>query len=113
MAYPPYDYYARHDIKVGDSYGYRTGDGLYAQVAGDLGLRLGEDIDAARSDVVARPAESARRADWVDYALAQDPSLARDDADDMTRADLIALTTPKSADTAKKSASTKDTTPPG
>lgn len=108
MAYPPYDYIARRDIKVGDSVGYRTGDGMYAQVAQDLGLVLGVDVDAARSDVIERPADSARRLAWVEYALAQDPSLARDDTDDMTRADLIERCTPKPAATAKKSASTKD-----
>jgi hypothetical protein len=115
MAYPPYDYTARHDIRVGDVVGYRAGDGMYAQVVEDLGLVLGEDVDAARTDLFERPADSAKRAAWLDYALAQDPSLSRDDADDMTRADLIARVTKPAAKTAPKTTAkpSTDTTDSG
>jgi len=105
MAYPPYDYTARHDIRVGDSYGYRAGDGMYAQVVNDLGLVLGVDVDAARDDVLERPKDTAKRADWVNYVLTQDPELTREDTDEMSRADLIALVTkPEPKKTAAKSA---------
>jgi hypothetical protein len=116
MAYPPFDYTARHDIRVGDSYGYRTGDGMYAQVVQDLGLVLGVDVDAARSDVLERPTDTAKRADWVDYVLTQDTELSRDETDDMSRADLIALVTkakPEPKKTAAKTTDTKTTTDTG
>lgn len=101
MAWPPYDYTARHDIRVGDSYGYRTGDGMYAQVVQDLGLVLGVDVDAARADVLERPADTAKRPAWVDYVLTQKPDMAREDTDDLSRADLIALVTDKAKTPAK------------
>lgn len=111
MAWPPYDYTARRDIKVGDSYGYRTGDGMYAQVVEDLGLVLGVDVDAARADVLERPADTAKRAAWVDYVLTQKPEMPREDIDDLSRADLIALVTkPEPKKTAAKTADTKTTT---
>ena len=92
--------------------GYRAGDGMYAQVVNDLGLVLGEDVDAARSDLFDRPADSASRAAWLEYVLAQDPTLSRDDADDMTRADLIArVTTPEPARVLKKAAAKTEKTP--
>jgi len=90
MAYPPFDYIARHDVYVNGVVGYRTGDGMYRDVVNDLGLSLGIDVDAARADLFDRPADTAPPAAWRDYALAQDNSLGRDDVDDMTRADLIA-----------------------
>lgn len=37
-----------------------------------------------------RPAASALKADWVAYAVAIDPDLKPDDADAMTKADLVA-----------------------
>jgi len=89
MAWPPYDYTAKRDVQVNGVVGYRAGDGMYKQVVEDLGLVLGVDVDAARSDLFDRPADTAARTVWVDYALAQDPALTRDEADDLTRADLI------------------------
>lgn len=108
MAWPPYDYTARHDIRVGDSYGYRTGDGMYAQVVQDLGLVLGVDVDAARADILDRPADTAKRAAWVDYVLTQKPDLSREDVDDLSRADLIALVTTKTPAKAAKPTTTTD-----
>lgn len=87
--WPPHDYIARHDILVGTAVGYRTGDGLYQQVVDTLGLVLGVDVDAARSDLLDRPADSAPAARWRDYALAQDSSLTREQVDDLSRAELI------------------------
>lgn len=116
MAYPPFDYYALHDIRVGDSFGYRSGDGMYAQVVHDLGLVLGIDVDAARTDVLERPKDTAKRAEWLDYVLTQDHELSRDDADELTRDELIArVTKPKAQPkkTAAKSADTKTTTDTG
>src|SRR3954470_9458407 len=89
MAWPPYDYTARRNVEVNGVVGYRSGDGMYQQVVDDLGLVLGVDVDAARSDLVDRPADTAARAAWVTYALTQDPALTREEADDLTRADLI------------------------
>lgn len=108
MAWPPYDYTARHDIRVGDSYGYRTGDGMYAQVVQDLDLVLGVDVDAARTDVLDRPTDTAKRAAWVDYVLTQKPEMAREDTDDMSRADLIGIVTTKPPAKAAKSTTTTD-----
>jgi len=89
MAYPPYDYTARRDIPVNGVVGYRAGDGMYQQVVDDLGLRLGADVDAARPDLIERPADSAPTAVWRDYALVQDKVLSRDEVDDLSRAELI------------------------
>jgi hypothetical protein len=107
MAYPPYDFYVDRDVRVGDSFGYRTGDGIYKQVADDLGLVIGVDMHAARDDVLERPADNAHRSKWVDYVLTQKPDLTRDDVDDMSRADLIAQVT------AKTTKNTKTTTDSG
>lgn len=114
MAWPPYDYIARRDIYVGDVVGYRTGDGLYAQVVDSLDLVLGADVDAARPDAWERPADSAPAAKWREYALAQDPSLTRDDVEDMSRAQLIErFPDPDAAKPAKKPTQKTTTTDTG
>ncbi len=87
--YPPHDYIALRSIPDDLAAGYRPGDGLYKQVVDDLGLVLGVDVEAARPDLLDRPADSAPPAAWRDYALVQDKTLTRADVDDMTRADLI------------------------
>lgn len=89
MAYPPYDYIARHDIHINGVAGYRTGDGMYQQVVDDLGLVLGVDIDAARPEAWERPADTAPAARWRDYALVHDTTLTREAVDDLTRGELI------------------------
>lgn len=89
MAYPPYDFTARRAISVNGVVGYQAGDGMYKQVVDDLGLRLGVDVDAARTDLFDRPADTAPPAAWRDYALAQDSALTRDEVDDLSRAELI------------------------
>jgi len=109
MVYPPYDYYARRDITVGFSVGYRANDGMYAQVVDDLGLVLGVDVDAARGDLMERPADTARRETWCDYVLTQEPGLDRAELDDLGRNDLIARVTKP----AKKTAKTEPTTDSG
>lgn len=70
---------------------YREGELIHAQVVRDWGLQIGADGDvvALRPEQMARPAGNAKRADWVAYALAQDP----DDAeriDGMSRDELRA-----------------------
>jgi hypothetical protein len=54
----------------------------------------GEDVTeatraAAGKDTVQRPAQSAAKADWVDYALHANAELSREEAEAMTKADLI------------------------
>jgi len=44
---------------------------------------------AAGEGEVHRPAQSATKADWVDYALTSNADLSREDAEAMTKADLI------------------------
>lgn len=107
MAYPPYDYTARRSIPDALHAGYRAGDGLYQQVADDLGLVLGVDIDAARTDLMERPAETAKRAEWVQYVLTQEPGTDRDELDDLSRPDLIARVS-KPAPAKKTAAKTAD-----
>jgi len=89
MAYPPYDFTARRDVYINGVCGYRSGDGMYADVVADLGLVLGIDVDAARPEAWERPAETAPAAKWRDYALAHDQELTREQVDDMTRGELI------------------------
>jgi hypothetical protein len=112
MAYPPYDFYVDRDVYVGDSCGYRTGDGIYKQVADDLGLVIGVDMHAARSDVLERPADNAKRALWVDYVLTQHPDLSREDIDAESRDELIARVTktPAKKTAARPADSSNDTT---
>lgn len=97
--YPPHDYIALRSIPNDLAAGYRAGDGMYAQVVDNLKLVLGVDVAAARPGLLDRPADSASRAAWVDYALTQDPTLMRADTDDLTRADLIARCPDPSAKT--------------
>lgn len=119
MAYPPFDFTARRDITVNGVCGYRAGDGMYAQVVEDLGLVVGVDVDAARPDVFQRPADNAPRAAWIDYALVQDDTLTREEADDMTRAELAARIpdpaaepkTPAKKSAAKSESAAKTSTP--
>lgn len=112
MVWPPYDFTARHPIDVNGVRGYNPGDGMYAQVVDDLGLVIGVDVDAARPDIFELPVDSAPRARWLEYALAQDQSLTRDEADDMTRADLIArVTKPEPSETAADLKSAKKAQP--
>ena len=92
--YPPPDYIARVSIPDHAMAGYRTGDGMYADAVEFYGCVLGVDIDAARPDVLERPAKNASREAWVDYVLTQEPGLAREELDDLGRNDLITRVAP-------------------
>lgn len=109
MAWPPYDYIARRALPDNVMPGYRPGDGMYAQVVVDYGWVLGVDIDAARDDVLERPADNASRERWVDYVLTQEPGLPREDLDDLGRNDLIARVTKTPAKKATAKVATQDT----
>lgn len=89
--------------------GYQPGDGIYAQVVEDYGWVLGVDVDAARPDLMERPAENASREAWVNYVLTQKPGTAREELDDMGRNDLIGLVT-EAKPTKKTSAKSAETT---
>jgi hypothetical protein len=103
MAYPPYDYFALRDLPDSLLAGYRTGDGLYQSVVDDWKLVLGVDVEPAREDVIERPKDSAKRTDWVDYVSTQDTGKSREELDELSRDELIALVTKPAA---KKVAST-------
>lgn len=109
MAYPPYDYYARRTLPDPIMPGYRAGDGLYADAAEQYGWVLGVDIDAARDDVLERPADGASREKWVDYVLTQEPGTAREELDDLGRNDLIARVTKPEKQSAEKTVARKTT----
>lgn len=113
MPYPPYDYYALRDLPDSLHAGYRTGDGLYQSVVDDWMLVVGVDVEPARENVVERPKENAKRADWLVFAATQDTGKTREEIDEMSRAELIDLVTPKPATRSAKSASTTNSTDTG
>lgn len=107
MPYPPYDYYARRVLPDSLAPGYQPGDGMYAQVVQDYGWIIGVDVDAARQDVLERPADGAPRERWVDYVLTQESGLPREELDDLGRNDLIARVTKADKSPTKKAATSK------
>lgn len=87
MVRPMYDYTALHRIPaLGPVAYYQRGDDVQAAVVEQLGLVVGEDVVPARADVIPRPADNAKRAEWVDFAVGQ--GMPRDEADDLTVAEL-------------------------
>lgn len=93
MAWPPYDYYARRTLPDRLTPGYQPGDGIYADAVEQYGWVIGVDVDVARPDLIERPSDGAKREAWVNYVLAQEPGLAREELDDLGRNDLIARVT--------------------
>lgn len=87
MVRPMYDFTALHRIPTsGPVAYYQRGDDVQAAVVEQLGLVVGEDVIPANADVIPRPADNAKRAEWVDYAVGQ--GMDRAEADDLTIADL-------------------------
>lgn len=72
-----------HRLPLPDGVAHRLAKGYLQQVNAD-GSPL-SDQPAAPD----RPAKTASKTDWVAYAVAVDPDLAPDDADAMTKADLV------------------------
>lgn len=105
----PYDYYARRCLPNPIMPGYQPGDGIYAQVVDDAGWVLGIDVDAAREDLIERPADGATREKWVNYVLSKEPGLAREELDDLGRNDLIARVDGPPAKTPEKATARKAT----
>lgn len=86
MVRPMYSYTATHRIPDSGPAAYQRGDDVTADAVERWGLVIGEDVIAARADVVPRPAVNAGRADWETYAKARGLT----DLDDLTVADIRA-----------------------
>ena len=87
-----YDFFALHDVVINGIAGYRSGDGMTAEVVENLReqghpMEVGVDVRPARPDSIPRPAESAAVTEWRAYAIGQ--GMAPDEAAEATRADLI------------------------
>lgn len=67
---------------------YNPGDDVPASAVENLGLKIGEQVRAARADAIARPAGNAKRAEWEAYWHAQ--GLPQDEIESMTRDELAA-----------------------
>lgn len=81
-----FDYTALHDIPVNGVIGFRAGDDMTADQVTNLGLIVGDDVEAARTDVIPRPAGNAPRIEWAAFALGQ--GMTRDEVDGMGRDEL-------------------------
>lgn len=72
-----------HDLPLPEGIAWRMSKGYITQVEAD-GSPLAEPEPQPE-----RPTPAAKKADWVAYAVRVDPDLNPDDADAMTKADLI------------------------
>jgi hypothetical protein len=104
-----YDYEATETILSPSGVrAYNAGDGVPADVVDTWDhVQVGQNVKPAHADVIARPAKNAARGEWEKYALGQ--GMARDEAENLTRADLIAAypedTQPAGEQTAQAAAS--------
>jgi hypothetical protein len=90
---PREDFTAMHDILINGVAGYRTGDGMTAEVVDNLreqgmDLEVGVDVMPVRPEAVPYPQQDAPVEHWRAYAVAHGMTPAK--AADTPRADLVA-----------------------
>jgi len=91
MAVPPgYNYRAVRVVEHNGVRAYDVGHPVHeSQVIGpDAWLKLGDDVEALPGVAVSRPAKNSSQAAWAEFAVAE--GLPRDEAEGLSRADLIA-----------------------
>jgi len=73
------------------AFAYQPGDLVHESLVdgADAMLKLGEDVSARPGLEISRPALNASQAAWAEYAISAGTD--RDEAEGMSRADLIAL----------------------
>lgn len=76
-----------HKLPLPDGITHRMTKGYITRVNADGSTWTGDDGDQPQAP--AKPSQSATKAEWVGYAVSVDPGLSPDDADAMTKADLI------------------------
>ncbi|HEY5987034.1 MAG TPA: hypothetical protein VIV12_11765 [Streptosporangiaceae bacterium] len=92
MAAPRYEYRAIRTILHNGARAYNVGDLVPGSaVEGDAAwLTLGEDVEPTGDLPLDRPARNASQAAWVAYAVSR--GMGRDEAEGMSRADLVKAT---------------------